>query len=368
MTDHGGTLPLTEIEKAVYANETMKKKYAPKKQNNKKRPSSHFSAASVDKEECQRCQADVTELKRLEAHAESGAAMSSDTLIRISQLRQTVSVPRHVINDASGDCVCSGCGSVLSRAAAVSNDFSDFGRVYPKARARTRVNYINERMGQWNLSEPPIPAADRELLRLAYNHGHGVYDVGSGVIEFDPALQKSTVRDIIIRAGLCTKKYTEKWLSIRKMLGAPPHPMPSPDLISFIQSRFNTVISIWERYGRTLCPPGHERKSLFNYNYIITQLLLQHSVAAYDTHVAWFPVVEGPKTEALQKMWFAICREAEWPAYKPVWKDGVVVDRVVDTRMLPPAYKTRSRVKRRRFNDTPKRKQRKLDDFFQRRD
>ena len=169
---------------------------------------------------------------------------------------------------------------------------------------------------------------------------------------FDPDLNKDTIRLILIRAGLATKKYTEKWLSIRhKILGAPRHPdadKTSPGLYHFLLERFKTVVSIWEREGPSLCPPGHERKSLFNYNYLIEQLLLQHSVESYNLHSPWFPVKESDKVDALWTMWCGICAHADWPAYKPVWRaDGrKVVDRKVASVPLQLQFRVRQRIKR----------------------
>lgn len=314
---------MTDAESEVVRMAGVRRKYAFKKQNNKKRDPTTLYKSTDQPARCEAC-------------------------YQKSQV-SGVSVPE-IVNDASGDCVCGGCGLVLSRTAALGTDFSDFGRVCPTAKARTRENYMRERMSQWNLSEPPIPMVDREKLRAAYNGGYGGRDPSSGELEFDPALQKQTVRLIIIRAGLSTKKYTEKWLTIRKMLGAAPHPLPTADLIGFILERFTRIVSIWQRYGKSLCPPGHERKSLFNYNYMIQQLLLLHSIDAYNTHVAWFPVQASQKVVAMDAMWRALCAYAEWPCYHPIWQgDDKVIGRRIDVT-LPTIQK---RVVKRRRLDVP---------------
>jgi hypothetical protein len=314
---------VTEIERAVIEREQMKRRYAPPKRNNVKRAASFFSPVTTEPQQCQSCARGLANAKAELAQLTSGA-ISSDDIEKIRTLEQRVSTGLpDIVNDRSGDCVCCGCGSVVSRAASMSGDYSDFERVYPTARARTRENYMRERMSQWNLQEPPIPRVDCEKLRTAYNRGYGRLD---SELEFDPMLNKHTVRAIILRAGLSTKKYTEKWMRIRIMLGANPHPLPTADLIHFILDRFKTVVRTWEQRGPDLCPPGHRRKSLFNYNYIITQLLLQHSVAAYGRHVEWFPVASTQKLEAMQTMWRAMCREIGWPSYVAIWENGEVVD------------------------------------------
>jgi hypothetical protein len=343
---------MSTIEGEVIEKARERQKYAPKKRNNVKRPvGSLYEVPAKDEVICKKCteshKADQAELQALKARV----SISIDEMVKIHTLEQSVSrgVPL-LENDASGDCVCTGCGVVVDRSAALGTDYNDFERVCPGAKARTRENYMRERMSQWTMGEPSIPSVDREKLRAAFNRGFGSYPESDGVFEFDPALPKHTVREIIIRAGLSTKKYTEKWLTIRsKLLGADPHPLPSPDLVHFIIERFKKIVQIWQCNSSVLCPPGHGRKSLFNYNYIIRQLLLLHSVEAYNTHCAWFPVLASQKISAMDVMWRAVCVEAEWPCYRPIWGDTNVVGRQVETLI-----NTRARrpvVKRRRVGE-----------------
>jgi hypothetical protein len=344
---------MTSAEAEVMRRAVERQKYAPKKQNNKKRDLStlYFASKETQVPECVPCATKVKEAKSRLEYLMSLPLPCSE----IFTLEQTVSrgVPL-IENDVCGDCVCTGCGMVVSRAAALGSDYSDFERVCPTSKARTRENYMRERMSQWNLAEPPIPLADCEKLRAAYNGGYGKRDPRLGELEFDPALQKSTVRLIILRAELSTKKYTEKWLSIRKMLGAHEHPRPTAELVAFILDRFVRIVQIWQRYGAGLCPPGHARKSLFNYNYMIQRLLLLHSVDAYNTHVAWFPVQASQKVDAMDTMWRALCAVADWPCYQPIWDDKKVVGRRLETALKSTKRQT---VKRRRTNDVKKMKQ-----------
>jgi hypothetical protein len=340
---------MTTAEAEVMRRAAERQKYAPRKQNNKKRDLS--TLYFVDKKDtvpaCRGCADKVEVARQRLAELTSKSSICVDEMSEIYQLQQTVSqgVPL-TENDVCGDCVCTGCGVVVSRAAALGTDYNDFDRVCPTSKARTRENYMRERMSQWNLAEPPIPLSDCEKLRAVYNGGYGRNEHGT-VLEFDPALQKQTVRLIIIRAGLSTKKYTEKWLSIRKMLGAEVHPLPTAELVAFILERFVTIVQVWQRYGASLCPPGHARKSLFNYNYMIQRLLLLHSVEAYNTHVAWFPVQASQKVDAMDAMWRALCAVADWPCYQPIWSDKKVTGRRLETAIKS----SRQTVKRRRRNE-----------------
>jgi|JI10StandDraft_1071094.scaffolds.fasta_scaffold209735_2 hypothetical protein len=312
------------LEQTVYEDHVKRMKLRPPKKNNvKKEKVALQSVVHSAKRECSGCKAkfDANE-KELMQLEQSERPFTLSTFALISQLKATLSLGLPTVEDdehGNGDCICTGCGAVRDRSAALGSDFSDFGRSYPSSKAHTRKNYIRERMRQYCMDEPPIPDVDLEKLRVAYNGGYGSLDPSLGVLEYDPIVNKDTVREIIIAAGLAPKKYTEKWLNIRKFLGAqPPSPKPDQALVQFVLDRFDTVIKVWETQAERLCIPGHKRKSLFSYNYIIRMLFLQHSVEAYKEHYKWFLIVGETKKSEIERLWAAICMAAEWPPYFPV--------------------------------------------------
>lgn len=262
-----------DMELAVFEDEQMRDEFRPKKQNNMKRGKATWKANSS----VPRC-------------LECGSTNYSD--------------------NENGFCVCVACGRVL-RGVFGSVGVSDFGRLRRTPVADTRKNYFNERVSQWQRQEPEIPPNDRKALLERYNDGFGVYPRDGGVLEYDDAvLCKGTVRQIIIDAGLSPKAYTEKWLTIRVLLGAEPNPMPSAKLVKFVKDSFARLSANWKRH-----PDLHpQRFSLPNYNYLIRQFILMYSVDDYALHMPWFPVQPDAERK-LQQSWCAMCRLCEWPMY-----------------------------------------------------
>lgn len=218
--------------------------------------------------------------------------------------------------DGAGFNACTNCGRVHSASGRqFSHSVYDYSRTSQRKKPNTRCNYFNERLSQWQCQEPAIPSHDRESLVVTYNGGLGPYHPEDGALYYpDPVLCKDTVRQIIIDAGLAPKVYLEKWLTIRIMLGAEPHPMPDHELVQFMRERFWHLERCW-RQNADMHP---RRKSLPNYNFIIRQLLLLHSAEAYETHYCWFPVsVEAER--GLMEDWVECCHMTRWPVYFASW-------------------------------------------------
>ncbi len=125
------------------------------------------------------------------------------------------------------------------------------------------------------------------------------------------------MRQIIIDAGLSPKQYCEKWLTIRRMLGADPHPIPSDELVRELKRLFRKVNDAWpEVQGK------FTRSSRPNYNFIIRQLLLFVGLEYFEKHEVWFPSVSNGKTSELMQQWAAICIINDWPIYEAEWVNG----------------------------------------------
>lgn len=213
--------------------------------------------------------------------------------------------------------VCTKCATV-----AILNDSRhnyDHDSVSAASQTSAQLNYFNERMSQWCMREPPIPVADCLRLRDTFNGGDGTSDTGP----FDPFLPKHEVRRLVIASGLAPKVYVEKWLSIRRMLGAEVHPYPDTDeLPSAMREMFKAVLAMWKQtrpetgVSNGLHP---KRSSLINYNFLIHQFLLILDVEAYKLYSPWFPLVVESKQKELKRLWHATCQKLGWPLLEAEW-------------------------------------------------
>jgi len=224
---------------------------------------------------------------------------------------------RTVLDERTREVVCQSCGTVVDRVFDVG--VYDARRLRPAVVTDPPANYFNERMAQWSCQEPPIPMVDRRRLVDTYNEGYGPYSSRESGLFYDPFLYKPTVRQIIIDAGLSPKQYCEKWLTIRRMLGAEPHPVPSDELVRELKRLFAKVNAAWPRVQQQF-----KRTSRPNYNFVIRQLLLLVGVEHFAKHEIWFPSVSNGKHSELMQQWAAICVVNDWKIYEPEWQDGKV--------------------------------------------
>lgn len=179
------------------------------------------------------------------------------------------------------------------------------------------INYFNERMAQWCMEEPPIPLQDFIRIQQTFTQAQGTTDA------FDPFLPHSEVRRLVILSKLDTKRYVEKWLSIRYRLGAPIHPVPSGALKRELRSYFGTHLEIWRKYPRI----RGKRKSMPNYNFNICQYLLLSGKENYILYSPWFPVPDQSKCADLHQWWASCCIIAGWPILTARWTDeGLIVE------------------------------------------
>lgn len=222
-----------------------------------------------------------------------------------------------VQNVDTSDTVCTQCATV-----AILNDSRhnfDHDTVSASSQTSAQLNYFNERMSQWCMREPSIPVADSLRLRDTFRGGAGTDDTGP----FDPFLPKHEVRRLVIAAGLAPKVYVEKWLSIRRMLGAPVHPYPSTDeLPNAMRDMFKAVLSAWKQSRPevgTSTGLHPKRSSLINYNFLIHQFLLILDIEAYKLYSPWFPLVVESKQRELKRLWHSMCIKLGWPMLEAEW-------------------------------------------------
>lgn len=220
--------------------------------------------------------------------------------------------------DAGHELVCPDCGLVLDGSDTLipGSDIYDAPPVSFGSHSNARFNYFKERMAQWACKEPKIPNADCKRLLQTRDEAVGTE------YEFDEFFPKAEVRRLIITAGLSPKKYTEKWLSIRIMLGAPPHPFPTQQLIERLQDMFLIVLNIWTRNDGV----KSGRVSLPSYDYIICQLLLFIGQREYELYSPWFTHKSEVDSPQLAACWAGICRLAGWPILSAQWThNGVLI-------------------------------------------
>lgn len=210
-------------------------------------------------------------------------------------------------NSDTSDTVCTQCGTVLCLNELVYN--YDHSHSTVATANNSQINYFKERLSQWCMREPSIPLADRVRLRDTFNRG-----------TYDRMLPKHEVRRLIIDSGLAPKKYVEKWLTIRYMLGAAVHPYPDTDALpNELLYMFKKILWAWKIFIARH-PKSVKRRSLLNYNFLIHMFLLQIDVEAYKLYSPWFPLVVEQKQKELLRHYHSLCVILKWPLLEPVWQ------------------------------------------------
>lgn len=131
------------------------------------------------------------------------------------------------------------------------------------ASAYKHMVHFSERISQWTCTEPGICSAHRTLLLDAFDR-------------LAPNLQtnqyKQLARSLIQEAGLSSRKYLEKYLSIFVMVGGKlPVPRPSQALVEDIKSEIKTIIKAWNQYV-TLLP---KKRTIISINIILLVCVLR---------------------------------------------------------------------------------------------
>lgn len=219
-----------------------------------------------------------------------------------------------LIRTPEDNAVCTKCGLV------VDAGLCDYSAEVPEGFARPKAEYLlgatkrvwgtyraifhlNERLAQLCLAEPTIPAELWELIEMEFDFG-----------DFErtyPKAPELTKADIAKICGSITvpddlqekfrskkfkqnplknmKRYTEKWLTIRKKLGAERPPPLHPNDVLALQTDFVALLKPFNIYRHTdQCKGGPKchlssskcRHNLPNYNYLMLQLLRRRGKAA----------------------------------------------------------------------------------------
>jgi hypothetical protein len=177
----------------------------------------------------------------------------------------------------------------------------------PKQKGRyDRVVHFGDRMRQWTLAEPAIPATTRAALHASCKR-----------LQFNGPLNKESVKDIIIGARQSMRKFYEKWLSIRYLLTGYRTPRPHPNIVESLTTDYEGVSSVWDVVCRER---GGRRRSIISVNFIIRNLLLRRGNAEYLRWRDDFPLTEGleARPDKLMAYWMDVCERLRWPIMVPV--------------------------------------------------
>jgi hypothetical protein len=173
--------------------------------------------------------------------------------------------------------VCSKCGVVpdVSQLFSSGADPRSIDLIIPSVRKKTykHIFYWNERMAQFRMVEPRISEKAARSLVTAYYEitGDRNREASQG------PMTKNEVKEVILRAGLKTVKYLEKYLSSGFILtGIMPYEnYPPIELIQAMTEDFLLFLNIFfmnDKFGR---------HSVINYNLIIRESLKRHGAKEY---------------------------------------------------------------------------------------
>lgn len=178
--------------------------------------------------------------------------------------------------------------------------------------------YLRERLSQWLGTEPALEHETKEALRRGTDEFYRLASPPRARAEDGgPRLSKSEIRKIITLSGLSTRRYLEKWLTIRCFIDGRRRIAPAPDVYSSVSASLNEMSRCWDtdvsvRLGRDNIP---------SINFLFRVALLRHSMAAYLTHRTQFPL-DNKKARTVTRLWgyyVELCRSLNWLVFVPLY-------------------------------------------------
>lgn len=235
----------------------------------------------------------------------------------------------HFDDDATGDCICGGCGMVQSVVFSDARPYRDMFDVWgqfiyrpaapklpepPRGLPKIAVNlhsapyseqtYLNERIAQWRHREPPIPYKDTQAIIKAFAGGDTVSkdEIRNILAQIDKDRVAAGKKPRFIR------KYLEKWLTIRyELTGDRSRGYYAPEtLVLAIRKRFAEVLPCFKRRIK-----GNGRYSIISINFLFRRF--------FDLEdEPWFaadfpPLKTDAKRKKLVQMWTEVCLELDYP-------------------------------------------------------
>lgn len=257
-----------------------------------------------------------------------------------------------LIRTLEDDAVCTECGLVIDAGVCDYSAEVDEGfargkpqyilgatkRVWGTYRA---IFHFNERLAQLCLAEPTIPAELWELIEMEFDFGdfERTYPKAPNLTKADVAkicgsinvpddLQEKFRSQKFKKNPLNNmKRFTEKWLTIRRKLGAEAPPPLHPNDVEALQRDFVAILKPFNIFRHNEnCPGGPKchksvakcRHNLPNYNYIMFQLLRRRGKA--DAYRFYLPQLRtGSKIKSLDALCQKIWGWLDWD-FRPVFQ------------------------------------------------
>lgn len=205
-----------------------------------------------------------------------------------------------------------------------------------------RIFHFNERMAQLCLCEPPIPRDLWDLIETEFDYGEFEREYPKPATELTKEHIKQICSSIKVPNRLQEKyrsqkfkknalkdmkRFAEKWLTIRRKLGAEAPPPLGPNVVERLQRYFLALEKPFNIYRHSAnCPGGpncHKspskcRHNFPNYNYLIIQLLRKEGL--HDTYAKYLPQLRtGSKIRNLDALCEKMWKYYEWP-FVPMFK------------------------------------------------
>lgn len=270
-------------------------------------------------------------------------------------------------------CVCSLCGYVQSsNNTFINNDSYGFSGAellerWLEAEAKTtyqRIFHFNERLSQLNHCEPAMPL---ELFNLLVQRYYKKYM--QGAVPLPDELTKEDImalcKETKVPAQLQEKyksqkfkkkphtdlkRYAEKWISLRMLLGGNvPEPLSESEKerlrCRFLEAEkaFNRIRhhpacrNLGAATGNCHTDPNLRCRHNFpNFNYIMVQLMVLEGIA--ERYMVWLPQLKTKsKIEDLNHLWSKICKQNRWPFFKLIVVSGEEEQADDDNTVIVPA-------------------------------
>jgi hypothetical protein len=230
--------------------------------------------------------------------------------------KQKKNVFDFIIDDpVTTDRICTMCGYVQREypSAYKLGDYTSPERFYKRS-SYNRSTHLRERLRELVLQEPVIASSIRDQILATYRkRGRGCKN---GEWRRGPEMSKGDVKDLLREANVSTKKYLEKWLTIRKICTGYQPPRLHPSILDQVQNDFSKVKRIWQENRNNL---RRGRKNLIKYNEVICNLLLRAGgQAVYDTYRDALPGISNALRVELLEIWRDINKQADWIVCVPV--------------------------------------------------
>ncbi len=193
---------------------------------------------------------------------------------------------RQWTDEVAGDVVCVQCGLVLAEGIISRKEFYGDAMTIHRKSVYKRIHYFNERIQQWQCSEPVVPP---EVIKK----------VAELIEKTNGPLTKTKIRTAL--RAIKESKYNERWLQIYCNLTGHRVPTLPPQATEALRAMF----ILWESAFRAVRPES--RTCMINYNYLFTRGL---QYLHLPEHFKYFPTLKSrSKVRVLDEIWGHMCKQ-----------------------------------------------------------